>query len=99
MMKDTAGLTATALAARPEHNKLAVFMTDGRLGDHAETAKMLAAARQRGIAVFGLFLGLNPPTDRMDELYGSGQWVAFNELKEMPRLVGSRISQMMQRLR
>ncbi|HEX2912270.1 MAG TPA: hypothetical protein VH186_15790 [Chloroflexia bacterium] len=98
-MADCVGLATTALAARPEANKLQIHMTDGALGDHVQAAEAIRTARERGCAVFGLFLGdASGNSERLDELYGRGNWMAINSLKDMPRQVGRRIATILQRL-
>jgi nitric oxide reductase activation protein len=98
-MVGTAGLATHALRAREEGNKLFVSLSDGALGDHRESVAILKEARRNGVATFGIFLGAGAPQQQMDELYGPGNWVQINDLKEFPVTVGRRISQIFKQMR
>ncbi|KAB8140804.1 hypothetical protein F8S13_22665 [Chloroflexia bacterium SDU3-3] len=95
---ETAQLTTTALQGCPERNKISITLTDGDLGDHNETVAQLAEARKQGIVTFGLFFGTHASADRMDELYGVGNWTTINELSDMPTQVGRRLATIFKRL-
>jgi hypothetical protein len=98
-MYETAGLATTALRARPERNKLMITLSDGDLGDHAQTAAILRDARQGGVVTFGIYLargGAGPNVERMNDLYGGrGNWTVINAIGEMPEKVGQRIADIM----
>jgi nitric oxide reductase activation protein len=99
-MHEAASLATTALGGCVEANKIAISLTDGQLDDHESTRAVLEEARKRGVVTFGLLVGssgLNP--QRMDELYGPGNWAAINDLKEMPQQVGKRLATIFKRLR
>lgn len=95
----TAGLTTTSLGGRPEKNKLFISLTDGAADDHDEAAALLAKARQAGILTFGVFLGTGANTERMDDLYGKGNWTSIQTLSQMPLMVGSRIERILKSIR
>ncbi len=95
----TAGLATQALRGRDEGNKLFVALSDGSLGDHQQSVAILKEARRTGVVTFGIFLGGHAPAQQMDELYGPGNWVQINELKEFPVSVGRRISQLFKQMR
>ncbi len=95
----TAGLAVQALRGRDEGNKLFVALSDGSLGDHQESVAILKEARRNGVVTFGIFLGGGAPTQQMDELYGPGNWVQINDLKDFPVSVGRRISQIFKQMR
>jgi nitric oxide reductase activation protein len=87
------GLASNALRARDEANKLIISMTDGELSDHAETCRQLAEARRNGIVTFGVYVsrGRAPNVNKMNELYGKGNWTIVQEIKDMPKAVGKRL--------
>jgi len=95
----TAGLAASALLARDEKNKLVVVLSDGEMGDHDRTARTLQQARRDGVVTFGLFLGGGANPERMDQLYGPGNWATIHSLGEMPAEVGRRLASLFKRLR
>lgn len=95
----TAGLATQALRGRDEGNKLFVALSDGSLGDHPQSVTLLKEARRNGVVTFGIFLGGGAPTQQMDELYGPGNWVQINDLKDFPVSVGRRISQIFKQMR
>ncbi|MBN2148838.1 MAG: hypothetical protein JW726_15730 [Anaerolineales bacterium] len=95
----TAALGASALLAREERNRLLVTLSDGEMGDHDETARVLQQARQDGIVTFGVFLGSGADERRMNELYGAGNWTAISTLADMPAKVGDRLVVLFKRLR
>jgi hypothetical protein len=104
-MYATAGLAATALRARPERNRLLITLSDGDLGDHAQTAAILRAAREDragGVVTVGIYLargGAQPNVERMNDLYGGrGNWTVINSIQEMPEKVGQRIADIMSAL-
>jgi hypothetical protein len=99
-MHEASSLAATALGGCPEANKIAISLTDGMLDDHEKTKMVLEESRKRGIVTFGIYVGaygLDP--QRMDELYGPGNWAQINDLKEMPQQVGKRLATIFKRLR
>ncbi len=99
-MHEVASLATTALGGCPEANKIAISLTDGDLQDHERTQTVLEEARRRGVVTFGVFVGSNGLKPQlMDELYGAGNWVAINDLKEMPQQVGKRLATIFKRLR
>jgi nitric oxide reductase activation protein len=95
----TAGLATQALRAREEGNKLFIALSDGSLGDHTEAVAILQDARRHGVVTFGIFLGRGAPQEQMDQLYGPGNWVQINDLKEFPVTVGRRIAQRFKQMR
>ncbi len=99
-MHEVASLATTALGGCEEANKIAISLTDGELQDHERTQTVLEEARRRGVVTFGVFVGSNGLKPQlMDELYGAGNWVAINDLKEMPQQVGKRLATIFKRLR
>lgn len=98
-MADSAGLAQAALQSRPEHNRIFVSLTDGALNDHEQTQTLLADARKNGIVTFGIFLGDGADTERMDQLYGRGNWTSINNLADMPKAVGQRLASIFKSLR
>ena len=95
----TTGLAASALLARDEKNRLVVLLSDGEMGDHDRTTRTLQQARRDGIVTFGLFLGSGANPQRMDDLYGQGNWAEIQRLDEMPAEVGRRLASLFKRLR
>jgi len=95
----TAGLAASALLARDESNKLMVVLSDGDMGDHSRAARTLQQARRDGIVTFGVFLGSGARDERMNELYGAGNWASINSLDELPTEVGRRLATLFKRMR
>jgi nitric oxide reductase activation protein len=98
-MADSAGLAQAALQARPEHNRIFVSLTDGALNDHEQSRTLLADARKNGIVTFGIFLGEGADTERMDQLYGRGNWTIINTLTDMPKAVGQRLASIFKSIR
>jgi hypothetical protein len=98
-MAETAGLAQAALQARPEQNRIFVSLTDGALNDHEQSRTLLADARKNGIVTFGIFLGEGADTERMDQLYGRGNWTTIHTLADMPKAVGQRLASIFKSLR
>jgi len=98
-MFETANLAANSLAATEQKNRIFISMTDGRLNDEYETAIALKQARRQGIVTFGIFFG-DPSgnTAALDELYDKN-WVAINNLKDLPAVVGKKLEIMFRRMR
>ncbi len=99
-MHEASSLASTALGGCPEANKIAISLTDGMLDDHEKTRAVLEESRRRGIVTFGVYVGaygLN--AQKMDELYGPGNWAQIGDLKEMPQQVGKRLATIFKRLR
>jgi hypothetical protein len=101
----TAALTSTALARTSlrscdEHNKLMIMLTDGDLDDHEATQQELQACHRNGIVTFGIRLGIvsQRTKEKLDELYGKGNWVSIQSMQEMPLAVGSRLASIFKRL-
>lgn len=97
-LKHSAGRATSALRGAGVANKLFVALTDGALGDHVATVAVLAEARSRGVVTFGIYLGQGAQQERMDELYGAGNWTAITDLQELPKAVGSRLASLFKRL-
>jgi hypothetical protein len=95
---ETAGLATSSLMACPEQNRLFISLTDGELGDQAESAAVLAEARRQKMVTFGIFLGGHPPTEAMDQLYGRGNWTTIQSLADMPKAVGQRLASIFKRM-
>ena len=98
-MAVTAGLATTSLLGCTERNRLFIALTDGELGDHVTTVKQMAKARKDGVLTFGIFLAASGEANakRMDQLYGLGNWVTIEHVRDMPRIVGQRIALLMRR--
>jgi nitric oxide reductase activation protein len=82
-----------------QHNRIFVSLTDGALNDHEQSRILLADARKNGIVTFGIFLGEGADTERMDQLYGRGNWTTINSLADMPKAVGQRLASIFKGLR
>jgi nitric oxide reductase activation protein len=98
-MADSAGLSTLSLLAREETNRLYVSLTDGDLDDHDETVSIMQDARRKGVVTFGIFLGHNPSVDKLDEIYGRGNWTTIQSLGDMPKTVGQRIASIFKAMR
>lgn len=96
---DTAGLAHSSLLATEENNKMMICLSDGSLDDHNETARILREARRNGLLTFGIFLGAGANQDRLDELYGRGNWTAIQSLGDMPKLVAQRLASIFKSMR
>jgi hypothetical protein len=101
----TAARTSTALARTSlrscdEHNKLMIMLTDGDLDDHEATQQELHACHRSGIVTFGIRLGsvTSRTKEKLDELYGKGNWVSIQSMQDMPLAVGSRLASIFKRL-
>jgi nitric oxide reductase activation protein len=96
---DTAGLGQSSLLAREERNRMMICLSDGNLDDHEASARTLRQARQNGIVTFGIFLGLGGDTDKLDELYGKGNWTRIQALSDMPKAVAQRLASIFKSMR
>jgi hypothetical protein len=61
--------------------------------------EVLRKARENGIVTFGIFLGEVGNPDKMNELYGYGNWVAIQSLGDMPKSVAQRLSNIFSSIR
>jgi len=95
----TTGLAASALLARDESNKLMVVLSDGEMADHDRVARTMLQARRDDIVTFGVFLGSGVNPEKMNQLYGPGNWATINSLSEMPAEVGRRLATLFKRMR
>jgi len=98
-LSETAGLAHSALLASEETNKMMVCLSDGALDDHKKTVRTLREARRNGVVTFGIFLGRNFNQNKLDELYGRGNWTAIQTLGDMPKSVAQRLASIFKSMR
>ncbi len=91
-----------SLGASSAANKIAFVMTDGGFDNHRDVCDELEKARSKGILPFGLFFGREEEatqmTDRLNELYGKGNWVSIQSLDDLPKKAAGRIERIYRRL-
>jgi nitric oxide reductase activation protein len=94
-MHTTSCLATTSLQACEQKNRLFISLTDGNLDDHDETVAQMKYARKQGIVTYGVFLETSrrhpPDKEKMDEIYGPGNWAHITDLKQFPDVVGKRL--------
>jgi hypothetical protein len=78
------------LGRSKEKIKIMAVITDGGANRIPETAAQVQAARAEGITVVGLAFECDP--GQMDQQFGKGNWIAINDYKKAPRIVGQLIS-------
>ena len=98
-LSDTAGLAHSAMLASEETNKMMVCLSDGSLDDHEKTARVLREARRNGVVTFGIFLGFGVNQEKMDDLYGRGNWTSIQTLSDMPKSVAQRLASIFKSMR
>ncbi len=96
---DTAGLGQSSLLAREEANRLMICLSDGDVSDQEKAARTLRQARQNGIVTFGIFLGKPHTPEKLDDLYGKGNWAQIQTLSDMPKAVAQRLSNIFKSMR
>ena len=96
---ETAGLAHSSLLACPEKNRMLVCLSDGQMSDHTESARALREARRNGVVTFGIFLGPARDPERLDELYGRGNWTSIQSLGDMPKAVAQRLASIFKSLK
>jgi nitric oxide reductase activation protein len=99
MFNDTAGLAHSSLLAREEKNRMMICLSDGELNDHEESARSLRQARVNGILTFGIYLGTVHDPEKMDQLYGKGNWTSIQNLGDMPKAVAQRMAAIFKSMR
>ncbi len=99
VFNDTAGLAQSSLLAREETNRMMICLSDGAFSDHEESVRSLRQARQNGIVTFGIFLGPGGDPDRLNELYGKGNWTSIQTLSDMPKAVAQRLASIFKSMR
>jgi hypothetical protein len=60
----------------------------------------MAYARKQGIITYGVFLGTEDlDKQQMDDIYGTGNWTAINEISDLPDVVGKRLGVLFNKIR
>ena len=98
LFNDTAGLGHSSLLAREEKNRMMICLSDGVLSNN-KSMRSLRQARTNGILTFGIFLGAAHDPDKMDQLYGKGNWTSIQTLSDMPKAVAQRLASIFKSMR
>ncbi len=87
-----------ALKGAAASNKLHFLLTDGDLHDHNHSKQVIADMRANGIIPFGIYFGAYAPRERMDDLFGEGNWAHIRQLSDLSNVVARRIERIYRRI-